>query len=153
MSGNASRWRMRGVRIIRPDELDDNTPQTLGMFRRAAVTTQNTGARKLWAGTVTINPKAKTGPHHHGDLESVIYVLRGVARMRWGERLEFVAEAAPGDFIYVPPYVPHQEINASDELELHCVLARSGQQGLVVNLDITPVELPELVRWIDDLHR
>jgi len=49
--------------------------------------------------------------------------------------------------------VPHQEINASDELELHCVLARSGQHGLVVNLDITPVEVPELVRWIDDLHK
>ena len=117
------------------------------------MTTPRTGATKLWAGTVTINPKAKTGPHHHGDLESVIYVVRGIARMRWGERLEFVAEAAAGDFIYVPPYVPHQEINASDELELHCVLARSGQQGLVVNLDITPVEVPELVRWIDDLHK
>ena len=53
MSGNASRWRSRGVRIIRADELDDNTPQTLGMFRRAAVTTVKTGANKLWAGTVT----------------------------------------------------------------------------------------------------
>ena len=153
MSRNASRWRFGGVRIIRADELDDNTPQTPGMFRRAAVTAQNTGAHRLWAGTVTINPRAKTGPHHHGDLESVIYVVKGVARMRWGERLEFVAEAEPGDFIYVPPYVPHQEINASDELELHCVLARSGQRGLVVNLDITPAELPELVRWIDDLHK
>src|SRR5690242_14542326 len=119
-SGNARRWRTRGVRIIRSDELDDNTPQTLGMFRRAAVTTASSGATRLWAGTVTIDPKARTGPHHHGDLESVIYVVRGLARMRWGERLEFVAEAEPGDFIYVPPYVPHQEINASDELELHC---------------------------------
>src|SRR5215472_5845508 len=85
MSGNASRWRSRGVRIIRADELDDNTPQTLGMFRRAAVTTRLAGANRLWAGTVTINPKARTGPHHHGDLESVIYVVRGLARMRWGE--------------------------------------------------------------------
>jgi uncharacterized RmlC-like cupin family protein len=83
----------------------------------------------------------------------VIYVVRGVARLRWGDHLEFMAEASPGDFIYVPPYVPHQEINASDELQLHCVLARSGQTGLVVNLDITPVEVPELVRWIDDLHQ
>jgi uncharacterized RmlC-like cupin family protein len=153
MSGNSNRWRTQGVRIIRSHELDDATAQTLGMHRRAAVTTANTGASKLWAGTVTINPKAKTGAHHHGDLESVIYVVRGLARMRWGDRLEFVAEAVPGGFIYVPPYVPHQEINASDELELHCVLARSGQQGLVVNLDITPVEVPELVRWIDDLHK
>jgi uncharacterized RmlC-like cupin family protein len=153
MSTGPGRWRTQGVRIIRADELDDATAQTLGMHRRAAVTTARTGASKLWAGTVTIDAKAKTGAHHHGDLESVIYVVRGVARLRWGDHLEFMAEASPGDFIYVPPYVPHQEINASDELQLNSVLARSGQTGLVVNLDITPVEVPELVRWIDDLHR
>ena len=146
-------WKEHGVKIVHAGELDTNTAQTPGMTRAAAITQASTGASKLWAGTVTINPRAKTGPHHHGDLESVIYVVRGLARMRWGERLEYLAEAGPGDFIYVPPYVPHQEINASDELELHCVLARSGQQGLVVNLDITPVEVPELVRWIDDLHK
>jgi uncharacterized RmlC-like cupin family protein len=147
-----SRWRSDGVRIIRAGELDSNTPQTPGMQRRAAVTTAGTGATQLWAGTVTIDANARTGAHHHGGLESVIYVLNGVARLRWGDRLEFVAEAQAGDFIYVPPYVPHQEINASEDLQLHCVLARSGQQGLVVNLDISPVEVPELVRWIDDLH-
>jgi uncharacterized RmlC-like cupin family protein len=152
MSGTHSRWRNHGVRIIRANELDANTAQTLGMHRRAAVTTERTGASKLWAGTVTIEPNAKTGAHHHGDLESVIYVVNGTARLRWGDRLEFVAEAEQGDFIYVPPYVPHQEINASPNSVLHCVLARSGQQGLVVNLDIEPIEVPELVRWIDDLH-
>src|SRR6202035_4331105 len=146
MSGNSSRWRTHGVRIIRPNELDDATAQTLGMQRRAAVTTKRTGATKLWAGTVTIDANAKTGAHHHGDLESVIYVVSGVARLRWGDRLEFVGEAQAGDFIYVPPFVPHQEINASEHLQLHCVLARSGQQGLVVNLDIIPAEIPELVR-------
>jgi len=117
------------------------------------VTTASTGATQLWAGTVTIDANARTGAHHHGGLESVIYVVNGVARLRWGDRLEFVAEAAQGDFIYVPPFVPHQEINASDDLQLHCVLARSGQQGLVVNLDIEPAEVPELVRWVDDLHK
>src|ERR1700752_3662552 len=126
MSGKPSRWRTDGVRIIRSDELDDATAQTLGMHRRAAVTTQKTGARKLWAGTVTIDARARTGPHHHGDLESVIYVVNGVARMRWGEHLEFVAEAGPGDFIYVPPYVPHQEINASEEAPVTRVVARRG---------------------------
>jgi hypothetical protein len=75
MSDAISQWRFKGVRIIRADELDANTAQTLGMHRRAAVTTERTGATKLWAGTVTINAKAKTGPHHHGDLESVIYVV------------------------------------------------------------------------------
>jgi uncharacterized RmlC-like cupin family protein len=150
---STTRWRTDGVRIVRAHELSAETAQTLGMQRRAAITTASVGATKLWAGTVTIDAKAKTGAHHHGDLESVIYVLQGNARLRWGERLEFVAEAEAGDFIYVPPYVPHQEINASDDLQLRCVLTRSGQRGLVVNLDIDAVETPELVRWIDDLHR
>jgi uncharacterized RmlC-like cupin family protein len=152
MSDPIDRWRTGGVRVVRAGELDANTPQTPGMHRRAAITTQRTGAVKLWAGTVTIDAQARTGAHHHGDLESVIYVLKGVARLRWGDRLEFVADAEAGDFIYVPPFVPHQEINASEDLQLHCVLARSGQSGLVYNLDIEPVESPELVRWIDDLH-
>jgi uncharacterized RmlC-like cupin family protein len=103
---------------------------------------------------VTIHPGARTGAHHHGELESVIYVVRGRARMRWGERLEFVAEAGPGDFIFVPPYVPHQEINASPDEPLSCVLVRSGQEPVVVNLDLPEVERdPEWVHWVDDIHR
>src|ERR1700736_4077072 len=153
MSQNSPRWRTSGVRIIRSDELDDATAQTLGMHRRAAVTTKRTGATKLWAGTVTIDANAKTGAHHHGDLESVIYVVSGRARMRWGEHLEFLAEAGPGDFIYVPPYVPHQEINANRDEPLSCVLVRSGQEPIVVNLDIEPAEQPEDVYWVDNIHR
>jgi uncharacterized RmlC-like cupin family protein len=146
-------WRTHGVRVVRAGELDPNTPQTPGMDRAAAITHAQAGAQKLWAGTVTIHPDAKTGAHHHGALESVIYVLRGKARMRWGERLEYVAEAGPGDFIYVPPYVPHQEINASPDAALECVLVRSDQAAVVVNLDIEPVEQPEAVRWTDPIHR
>jgi uncharacterized RmlC-like cupin family protein len=153
VTDTSARWRTEGVRVIRADALDANTPQTPGMQRRAAVTSALTGASKLWAGTVTIAANARTGAHHHGDLESVIYVVEGVARMRWGDRLEFLAEAEAGDFIYIPPYVPHQEINARDDAKLHCVLARSGQQGLVYNLDLDAVDTPELIRWIDDLHR
>ena len=146
-------WRLDGVRVVRAGELDINTPQTPGMNRAAAITYARAGAEKLWAGTVVIHPKAKTGAHHHGPVESVIYVVSGRARMRWGERLEFVAEAGPGDFIYVPPYVPHQEINASDDQPLSCVLVRSGQEPVVVNLDLPNVEPnPEPVEWVDDLH-
>src|SRR5260370_39830009 len=105
-------WRLDGVRVVHSDELDTNTPQTPGMSRAAAITFARVGAEKIWAGTVTIHPNAKTGAHHHGPAESVIYVVRGKARMRWGEHLEFTAEAAPGNFMYGPPYVPHQEINA-----------------------------------------
>ena len=146
-------WRQHGVRVVKGSELDTNTPQTPGMNRAAAITHASAGAQKLWAGTVTIHANAKTGAHHHGALESVIYVVKGKARMRWGEQLEFMAEAGPGDFIYVPPYVPHQEINASTNEPLECVLVRSGQEPVVVNLDITPIEAPEEVKWIDEIHR
>jgi uncharacterized RmlC-like cupin family protein len=145
-------WRDQGVRVVSGTDLDGNTPQTPGMSRAAAINFARAGAKKLWAGTVTIHPDAKTGAHHHGALESVIYVVKGHARMRWGERLEFVAEAGPGDFIYVPPYVPHQEINARRDEPLECVLVRSDQEAVAINLDITPVERPETVHWVDPTH-
>ncbi len=147
-----SDWRDNGVRVIKSDQLDSNTAQTPGMSRAAAINAARVGAQKIWAGTVTIHPDAKTGAHHHGALESVIYVLRGRARMRWGEQLEFVAEADPGDFIFVPPYVPHQEINASTDEPLECVLVRSDSEAVVVNLDIEPVEKPTTVHWVDPIH-
>ena len=145
-------WRNQGVKIIPGDQLDGNTPQTPGMTRAAAITHARTGASKLWAGSVEIHANAKTEPHHHGELESIIYIVSGRARMRWGERLEFVAEAGPGDFIFVPPYVPHQEINAADE-PLTCVVVRSGQEPVVVNLDIQTTEPPEQVIWVDPIHK
>lgn len=144
-------WKNNGVKIIPGDSLDTNTPQTPGMTRAAAVNYARVGAQKIWAGTVRIEPDAKTGPHHHGSLESVIYVIRGRARMRWGEHLEYTAEAAPGDFIYIPPYVPHQEINPSAQEPLQCVVIRSDQEAVVVNLNIETTEESELVAWIDPI--
>ena len=146
-------WKSNGVRVIPGDSLDQNTPQSPGMTRAAAINYARVGAQKIWAGTVRIEPNAKTGPHHHGSLESVIYVVRGRARMRWGEHLEYTAEAGPGDFIYIPPYVPHQEINALTQDPLECVVVRSDQEAVVINLDIEPVEKPEAVAWIDPIHR
>jgi uncharacterized RmlC-like cupin family protein len=151
--GGGHDWRHDGVRVIKAGQLDPNTAQTPGMNRAAAINYARVGAQKIWAGTVTIHPKAKTGAHHHGALESVIYVVRGRARMRWGERLEYVAEAEAGDFIFVPPYVPHQEINASSDEPLECVLVRSDNEAVVVNLDIADVERnPEAVAWVDPIH-
>jgi uncharacterized RmlC-like cupin family protein len=88
-------YRLHGVRIVRADELDPNTAQTPGMHRAAAITAARAGAEKLWGGTVVIDPDAKTGAHHHGHVESVIYVITGQARMRWGDRLEYTADAGP----------------------------------------------------------
>ena len=145
-------WRDHGVNVIPADTLDPNTAQTPGMTRAAAINLARVGAQKIWAGTVSIEPNAKTGAHHHGHLESVIYVVKGRARMRWGERLEFVAGAGPGDFIYVPPFVPHQEINASSSERLECILARSDNKAIAINLDIAAVDQPETVYWIDPTH-
>jgi len=145
-------WKHDGVRVIPAGSLDANTAQTPGMNRAAAINFARVGAQKIWAGTVHIHAGAKTGAHHHGALESVIYVIKGRARMRWGESLEFTAEAGPGDFIYVPPFVPHQEINASPDETLECVLVRSDNEAVVVNLDIPVVEKPEEVHWVDNIH-
>ena len=145
-------WKEHGVKVIPGNSLDTNTAQTPGMNRAAAINFARVGAQKIWAGTVSIHANAKTGAHHHGHLESVIYVVKGRARMRWGESLEDVAEAGPGDFIFVPPYVPHQEINASTSEPLECVVVRSDNEAVVVNLSIEPAENPEQVHWVEDIH-
>lgn len=144
MTPNDPRWKYNGIRVVHSD--------TLGMNRAAAINRARAGAERLWAGTVVIHPKAKTGAHHHGPIESLIYVVSGKARMRWGEQLEFVPDAGPGDFIYVSPYVPHQEINASEAEPLSCVVVRSGQEPVVVNLDVPVVEEPKEVHWVDDVN-
>lgn len=146
-------WKHSGVRVVPGDQLGPVTATTPGMDRAVAIDRARMGAQKLWAGTVHIHANAKTGAHHHGPLESVIYIVSGRARMRWGEQLEFTAEAGPGDFIYVPPFVPHQEINASTDEPLSCVLVRSDSEAVVVNLDIDPVERPEGVAWVDPIHK
>jgi len=124
-------WKAEGIRIVRAGDLDGNTPQTPGMTRAAAITHARTGADKLWAGTVVVQPAARTGAHHHGEVETVLYIVKGRARFRWGDHLEFSEEAGPGDFIYVPPWVPHQEMNARADEPVEAVVVRSGQEPVV----------------------
>jgi uncharacterized RmlC-like cupin family protein len=141
----AVNWREHGIKRVRSEERSADTPETAGMGRLVAINGARTGSSRLWAGTNLIKPGAKTGPHHHGELESIIYIVHGHALMRWGDRLEFITKAGPGDFFLVPPYVPHQELNASDTEELHCVLVRSGVDEVVVNIKVDAVAEPEWV--------
>jgi uncharacterized RmlC-like cupin family protein len=134
-------WKTEGVRIVRAGDLDSNTPQTPGMTRAAAITRAKAGANKLWAGTVRVDPAAQTAAHHHGELETVLFIVKGTARMRWGDHLEFSEEAGPGDFIFVPPWVPHQEMNARSDEPVEAVVVRSGQDPVVVNLDIAEANI------------
>ncbi len=146
-------WQQHGVKIVHGSELDLSTAQTPGMTRASAINYATAGASRLWAGRVELHPDAKASPHHHGKLESIIYVVSGRSRTRWGDNLEFVAEAGPGDFLFIPPYCPHQEINASKEEPLVIVVVRSDQEPVVVNLDIPSPEGQSLVSWVDPLHQ
>lgn len=130
----------RTLRVIRPSERDRGTAQTPGMQREAGVAATTVGAEKLWVGHVTMAPGAKSGAHHHGPVESAIYLISGRARFRYGERLENVIEAGPGDFIFVPPDAVHQEINADDSAPIEMIVSRNGQESIVVNVDVDGAE-------------
>ncbi len=125
-----------GVRVIRPHDFDANTPQTPGMQRVAAVSRELAGSSGIWAGVTVVQPHVASGKHHHGELETVIYVVSGHGRIRWGDNLEFQEDVEPGDFIYVPPFVPHQEVNPSDEPS-QWVIVRNSQEPIVVNMGPT----------------
>src|SRR5947209_7236101 len=124
-----------GVRIIKPAQFDANTPQTPGMKRMAAISRNLAGSQGLWAGVTIVGPNTASSVHHHGELETVIYVVSGNGRMRWGANLEHEQDVEPGDFIFVPPFVPHQEINPSPDTSSEWVIVRNAQEPIVINLD------------------
>jgi uncharacterized RmlC-like cupin family protein len=123
-----------GVRVVKPHQFDANTPQTPGMQRVAAISRELAGSAGLWAGVTIVAPGISSGVHHHGALETIIYVVSGHGKIRWGAHMEHEETVAPGDFIYVPPYVPHQEINPSPETPSQWVIVRNAQDPIVVNL-------------------
>ena len=127
---------MSEIRIIRPHERDAGTAQTPGMMRVAGVSAATCGSTGVWMGQFINEPGFRSGAHHHGDVESAIYVLSGRLRMRWGDRLKHEAEAAAGDFIFVPARLVHQEINASKSEGVVAILARGGQENVVVNVEV-----------------
>ena len=124
-----------GVRIIKPHQFDANTPQTPGMQRIAAVSRELAGSKGIWGGITVVAPNVASGIHHHGEIETIIYVVSGHGKMRWGDKMQFEQEVEPGDFIYVPPFVPHQEINPSPDTPSQWVIVRNSQEPIVVNLE------------------
>ena len=123
-----------GVRLIKPLQFDDRTPQTPGMLRLAAVSHDLVGSEALWAGVMLASPNTASSVHHHGPLETVVYVLSGWSKVRWGSRLEHEAELEPGDFLFIPPFMPHQEINPSFDQPTEWVVVRSGREAVTINL-------------------
>lgn len=139
-------WKTQGIKVVKSAKRSCDTPDTKGMNRQVAISGKRSGAASLWAGTNHIKPGEITGAHHHGELESVIFIISGHAIMRWGDRLEYITKAGPGDFLLVPAYLPHQELNASDTEDLHCALVRSGPEEVIVNLELDAVDNP---KWIE----
>ena len=131
---------MAEVRVIKPGDRDASTAQTPGMHREEACGAKTVGAEHLWVGHVHVGEGVRSGPHHHGELESVIYVISGNARFRFGDHLEHTVEATVGDFVFVPPYLVHQEINASADEAVDMVVARSSQENIVVNVEVPGAE-------------
>jgi uncharacterized RmlC-like cupin family protein len=122
------------VRIVKPLQFDYHTPQTTGMHRLAAISHDLVGSEAIWAGIMLAEPNTASSVHHHGPLETVVYVLSGQSKVRWGSRLEHETDLEPGDFLFIPPYMPHQEINPSSEQATQWIVVRSGQEAIVVDL-------------------
>lgn len=112
-----------------------DTAQTSGMRRTEAISHRATGSSALWMGQTVVEPRCGSAPHHHGESETAIYVVSGRPQFRFrdGDE-EVVIRTAPGDYVFVPPFVPHVEENPHDE-EAVVVIARSTQEAIVENLD------------------
>ena len=122
------------IRIVCPDAFDRDTAQTPGSVRLAAIAPQLGVQSALWGGVFAVEPGARTGIHHHGEQQTIAYVLSGVCEVRWGARGEYTARAKAGDFIHVPAFLPHMEINPSAWEPFHWVVVRSTSTPIVVNL-------------------
>ena len=123
------------LRLVRPDDLTGDTTQTAGMRRREAISGKTVGSEKLWMGQTHVAPSTASGDHHHGRAETAIYVVAGHPRFVFADGSdEVVLETEPGDYVFVPPFTPHREENPAPDEEAVVVIARSTQEGIVVNL-------------------
>ncbi|SEF37429.1 Uncharacterized protein, RmlC-like cupin domain [Amycolatopsis pretoriensis] len=132
------------LRHIRGADLTGDTNQTSGMNRLEAISGKTVGSQKVWMGETHVAPTTNSGDHHHGEAETAIYVKSGHPVFVFADGDEEIRiEAGPGDYVFVPPYVPHREENPTDE-EAVVIIARSSQEGIVVNLPSlwAPVEVP-----------
>jgi uncharacterized RmlC-like cupin family protein len=122
------------VNVVSADRFDLGTAQTPRSQRRATIAPSLGIATAIWGGLFEVEPGARTGIHHHGEQDTIAFVLSGACDIRWGDRGEFSARANAGDFIHVPAFLPHMEINPSDVLPFRWVVVRSTPTPIVINL-------------------
>jgi uncharacterized RmlC-like cupin family protein len=135
------------------EHLSEETAQTPGMRRYEGISGRLTGSRKIWMGTTYVEPGMASGDHHHGEAETGIYVVSGHPVFVFLEDDdERRIQTEPGDYVYVPPYVPHREENPSPDEPAVVVVARSTQEGIVVNLPSLRAHVPELDAYLAALR-
>jgi uncharacterized RmlC-like cupin family protein len=122
------------IHIVGPAEFDLGTAQTSGSERREAIGPALGIASAIWGGLFEVEPGVRTGIHHHGEQQTIAYVLSGVCEIRWGARGEFAAYAKAGDFIHVPAFLLHMELNSSKLEPFRWVVVRSTPTPIVVNV-------------------
>jgi uncharacterized RmlC-like cupin family protein len=123
------------VHHISSSSISSETAQTEGMRRFAAISGRSVGSEKLWMGETHVAPKTASDNHHHGDSETAIFVCSGNPEFVFHNGIEEVRiVTSPGDYVFVPPYVPHREENPDPDNPAVIVIARSTQEAIVVNL-------------------
>ncbi|MGW5927031.1 cupin domain-containing protein [Streptomyces anulatus] len=141
----------RRVHHVRSDDLDGSTAQTGGMRRFAAISGARVGSERMWMGQTSVSPATTSADHHHGESETAIYIVSGHPEFVFlsdptepgSEPEEVRLRTGPGDYIFVPPFVPHREENPDPDEEAVVVIARSTQEAVVVNLPSLYVLQPE----------
>jgi uncharacterized RmlC-like cupin family protein len=106
------------------------------MSRMAALSGETVGSRAIWMGETHVAPGVSSGPHHHGESETGIYVVSGHPEFIYskdGHEVRLLTK--PGDYVYVPPFVHHIESNANSDEEAVVVIARTTQEAIVENLE------------------
>lgn len=125
---------MAGIKVVRPSERFKGVVQSGSMAREAGVAPETTGSTNIWSGFVTTPAGLKSSVHHHGDCETAIFVVKGRALFLFGEKLEHEIEVGPGDFLFVPPFEVHQEVNLSDTEPCELIVSRGCSGILTVNV-------------------
>ena len=120
--------------VIHPEQFSAGTSQTPGSSRLAAVSSELGIQSALWGGTFLVEPGAQTGIHHHGPQETIAYILEGESFIQWGAKGEHSLTARAGDFLHVPAWLVHREINQSKNMPFRWVVVRSSSEPIVVNL-------------------
>lgn len=150
LEGDPSAWANENGLVVpvvtRGGSEGGDTGQTSGASRISGVSIQHTPAKRLWFGKVSNEAGYRSVPHHHGEAETGGYVLSGRARIYFGERFEDYIDMEEGDWVFVPPFMPHVECNLDRNNPLTWMTTRTPE-NIVVNLP--QVDDADLRHWVD----